>query len=508
MPKKKSERKSNQHYVSFTADVAVNKNTRAIKVVYNKTDGWVGFAKEYHDYLQVCTGVTRCFRNVLVADVDVCDGISSDEVVNNVLDVCLTIGFVFPSMYQIHLSNNHIQFYWLFTESVAVKRYDRESKTIKSLSNHKKYNDMRLVLFCLMNGDRKFTGWRIKNPFCDTDYAMDEKNGFKTIFLTDKGWSDKDPNTYVKYDFKRMYECLMSVYERCGESIGRLYELGNICGQWSSSDDFVYFLQHRKDKSVEIDEKTECNESEESDNAYRDLCLSVSGRNEFVRRYTYRVVRENYNKITKDRCRELVFEKLKDFKKDNPKSDPYTDEEFGRDFSGAYDNAVANFDENLCKQKSTERQIQNSIINRKCEKIYNMIKMVNYLQENKFYTRNCLKFNKVVADYLGMSVETVRKYKEELCIDGKTCEIKRKNLKFLTENFFEYYNYVNAIGNYHIDRCIGVYKYKSKKDETEMLDRIHSVFDKETVDVFMKNNPITKNADRIKQIQTEWQAHV
>lgn len=484
-------------------DVARGKNDkRTYYVVKDSNKSYVDILRsDLRDYLQVTTGRNHYIRDVLVVDVDNCPNASPSEIIDNVADICIIIGLPLPSAYQVHRANNHIQLYWFLKEGVVVKKREGRGSDVKMKPTefHRMYLNAIKLLRILMNGDSQFTGWHIKNVFYNS-------SDFKSYWSVGNGWVDTMPPKVLSYGFEDIYNNLTTVISRCSDSeIAELYDLGNLCRQYNDIGTFISDLKLRKRKKTELGKIAD---SRSSVNIEDDLLMCKS-RNKFTRECAYTILREYNGEISYDKCREIAYARLDEYRKKLNKSEPYTDEEFERDFKSAYDNAVETYDPDLTYQPYTQQQLDNSIAQRKYKEFKNMLIMANFIHDNPIYVRNTAKFNRVIADVIGVTPQSVSNYKRKLGIEKTTCEVKRRNLKPLIDGFYDYYKYCCSLGmtynNMSLDGKYKEYKYKDK--ENEMLKRIHDVFDNNAVEAFMKNNAI-KNVSGIEQISSEWKEHI
>lgn len=481
-----------KNYALVTTDVAERKGEPSRKVKARKGEDVLQVWRRFDGYLQVSTGIRRTVRDMLVVDVDTCDCIPYGRVLENIEDICVLLDFPLPSFYQLHLDNGHFQLYWLFKESIRIKGGGEECAKL-----HEDYKKLLKSAARVMFGDIKYTGWQCKNIF------YTDKSKYKTFWNGDTLWCEEEPAHVQRYSFREMFDKLFGSLRSIGDDeLAELYSLSNMCGTYQSVSDFKKKLGISNENDADV--RSESRKERAKERA--EMIKSKSaGRNEYVRMMTYSFVRETVRRGSLNECKSYVYSKLLEFKSDNPKAEPYTDEEFNRDCSMAYNDAVTNFDKNLCGRAYNDKQISNSAEMRAKLKTLNILRMYLLLRGNIRLVPNKSSNNKAVAFALGVDSRSVREYKNEIKIGKHTVSLTRETERAVRVLFDNYFSYCGSLMDAYKNMCEDGYftldKYKGK--ESEWLDRIRKVYDDAVVRMFTENIDI-KNADKKRKIQEEW----
>lgn len=495
----------------ISTDVAIDKDSKREKKKALSGENLIDFGKRHSIYIQISTGLTHNEREVFVADVDVCESVSYKDVLRNIEDICCITKFPLPSCLQRHTTNDHMQLYWFFDRRVVVKKFLYNNKHIDDTRcgyNHSRYLYGLHTIAALMCGDRQFTGWQMKNVFYDNPNSAGE---FESIWNTDDGWSDTEPKHIKTYSFERMCDVLQNMFKNYSiKDFTRLYELSNICGKYKDVYEFIAELD--PDKTKYRLSKRDTKKLETAYDNKRNGC-HYNGRNDCVRQSTLLYIRLCGKYADYDEGLDFVKEQLAEFMKTYHNDNPYTDSELLRDYQSTYIWAVKTYDESKAKKMYTEQQCKNSVEHRTYKKMFSEIRMLNFIETNPKYIRNTLSTNKVIAELLGVTAAQVSNYKKELGITKTTIVLKRKNKKPIIDKFVDYFSYVDSLGRTYYNMCMdGCFKSsKTKrykyKNEDDWLKRIRSVYDKDEIAAFLKNNKVP-NVNNGENIQTEWERHI
>ncbi len=439
-------------------EFAKNKNMPRKKIKAGKKH-IIELCKENSDYLQASTGSSHDKRGIITVDIDInlpdnVDGKTQIEqyvigFLEKRFNIVNALGLPLPTSYQIHLTNGHVQLFWVLEKEITIKKLNRKTIYDKNIEREWLYLEntfmwekyMRVLRFLnvIFGGDPAFTGWQIKNMFLSDEIF---KSSFKTIWNNKSSWSENEPKKLLKHDFYMMHELVMSYIEdpkskkfdilcNCLTNVGidqiRLKKF--ICGE------LLFDRQDIIRYGVKVDK-----------NRKSDINL---GRNQFVRMKTFEIIRAYDNKIPMNKCKVIVRQLLENALREHgtlkgtKNKGSYTDKDFDRDFYATYRYANLTYDKKKCGSGYTDEQRERAEKQKRAKKNARLCILLAFLEENPNLiadnSKNCEELRKLFSDY-GITIKsnnTISSYKRQLSIKKDQKKLSPKNYKKADKGFDE-----------------------------------------------------------------------
>lgn len=504
-----SDHNSMIHQYLNTSDVAKSKNMPRQKVEANGQH-IIDICKQCSDFLQVSTGSSHDKRGIIVADIDLkCpDNVKTHrqkkEFANKYLlkkiELLSALGFPMPTSYQIHLTNGHVQVFWVLEKEIIIKKiackevFDNGRKRLGYyLDNTDVWEQYMKVLRCmniLYGGDAAFTGWQIKNMFL-TDKIF--KRSFQTIWNDNGTWSETEPQKIKKHKFQSMLDIVNDyVSDPKGEKFKIISDLMEGFGTPKKVFREIVcneFMMTENEKArFGLDPKTiTTKKSTQADLNY--------GRNQFVRMKVFEVVRAYKNHISSEKCKIIVYELLKSalkkygVLKGTKNKGAYTKKDFDRDFDSTYKYATLTYDENKCHyNKYTPEQRERAECQKRAKKNARLSILLVLLEEHPELipdtNANSKKLIECFAKYEIdiKSVNTISNYKSQLGISKKQTKLSPKNYKKSDIGYDERMARIQELKSVH-----------SKLDKSKMSDSKNKAWENR-----LKNLDTTRTDSRYK----------
>ena len=445
-----SENNSKAHNYISCCDFAKSKNMPR-EFVEARGRHIMDICREKSDYLQASAGSTHETRGIIVVDID-CEppkGVSDrDEIIKRTnetlrkkFEIFKAVGIPYPTSYQIHTTNGHVQLFWALEHEVRIKTLKWTKRPENGIPRNYAYFEnlpawgrfMRVSRFLnvIFGGDPAFTCWQIKNMFLsDPVFA----GSFKTVWNSDGVWSDAEPAVPVMYPFAELHGAVMSCIGDPASERFRL--LGKILDGFGAGKSAIADAIRGNDIPVgkNVLERYGVKKNR-ADKSRADINL---GRNQFVRMTTFEVVRAYKNAIHMDDARIIVRKRLEDELKKHGRlggtknNSAYTENDFERDFSGTYFYATATYKE---AGKFSEEQNERSRSQRAAKKNYRMSVMLNILERHPELIANKDKNNRVIKELMAeegitfKSTRPVYDYKKELGIASNQHVLYKRNYR-------------------------------------------------------------------------------
>ena len=467
------------HLYELGCEFAKSKDIPRVYVMANDRH-IIDICQDKKEYLQASSGSTHTKRGIITVDKDQeipssIIAMGGDAVVTYVkheiekyFKVLEKMNFPLPTSYQIHTTNGHFQMFWVLEHEIKIKELkwsnrlfgkNERNRFYAYLDNTemwKKYMRTTRFLNILFGGDTSFTGWQIKNMYLDDPIY---NKVFRTFWNNGNGWQIEIPNEIVKCGFKKLHENVMgyvvnpnsekfmnfcSIMSELGTNENNLKEL--VCEELILGNKIIekYGVDVKKGKTCKISIN--------------------SGRNEFVRKTTFAVLREYGIGITMEEAYKIVYKRYKDALKNSggkfkgtKNNGPYSDSDFQRDFSGTFMYGVATY---RYPKKFTDEQTQRSIEQRKAKKGKNLAAILVVMENNPKLVKNTTKNNMAIKDMLEknnvkIGLRTIYNYKKELGITKDQTKLYKKNYKKADERHDQsigrYNELYDAFGTVHKD---------------------------------------------------------
>lgn len=439
-----------------SADFGKSKNVPRTKV-YSGNKDIIDLCKEQSEYLQASTGTSHDKRGIITVDLDlkkptnINTHAKTKKFVESYLQkrfaLSKALGIPLPTSYQIHLTNGHVQLFWVLKKEIIIK--EKNYNTIKEngkprnfyyLDKKDLWNDYKKLLKFLSifyDGDPAFTGWQIKNMFVsDKIYKKD----FLTIWNDNGVWSETEPQTLKRYKFERLYEI---IYEYISNPDSEKFKLLNrIMPPSNHKTNFteLIFVEFMLD-----DPKIQKQLTQKNYKTVKSTCANLKyGRNQFVRMSVYATIRAFNNKISFKYCKIIVEECLssaiKEYKKlkGTKNNTPYTKEDFNRDFASTYNHARLTYDKNKCNPSGyySPEQRERAECQKRTKKNARLVTLLAILYENPnlipYTHKNSIAIIKLfkIHNIIIKSTNTISNYKKQLNINKNQTRLSPKNYKF------------------------------------------------------------------------------
>lgn len=451
-----SDNNSMIHSYLKTSDVAKNKNMPRKKVEANGRH-IVDIYKQHSDFLQVSTGSSHDKRGIITADIDIRrpDNIKTHrqtkkfvtDYLKKKFEMTSALGFPMPTSYQIHLTNGHVQVFWVLEKEITIKKiackevFDHGEKRLEYfLANTDVWNPyMKVLRFMniLYGGDPAFTGWQIKNMFL-TDKIF--KHSFQTIWNDNGTWSETEPQKIKKHKFNSLLDIVNSfVSNPKDEKFNIMSDLME--GFGTAKNVFreivcneLMMTQNEKSRFGLDPNTITTNKSTHADLNY--------GRNQFVRMKVFEVVRAYKNHISSEKCKTIVYELLKTalkkygVLKGTKNKGAYTKKDFDRDFNSTYRYATLTYDKNKCHYNGyTPEQRERAECQKRTKKNARLSTLLVLLEEHPELIPDTNANSKKLIEFFAeydidiKSVNTISNYKSQLGISKKQTKLSPKNYK-------------------------------------------------------------------------------
>lgn len=487
-------------------EVAKDKNVPREKKLSNGQH-IIDMCKEYSDYLQVSTGSQHDKRGIIAADLDLSIPENESDVKSFVLDKLTKyfdrmniLGISLPTSYQIHLTNGHVQMFWVLEDEITIKKF--KHKLITDLGITRKvyyfentglwsaYRRVQHFYAYLTDGDHNFTGWQIKNMFL-TDEVF--KDSFHTMWLNDDRYTEEEPENIKTYSFTVLHNEIYDIVKNPQKTDIFLNIIGHgdiveqekehmICDEFMLSKSVqAKFEIHKEKKNIVISE----------------------GRNQFVRMKTYEFVRLYKNNISADRCRRMVKTALNAALKEHGKlpgtknETPYTETDFERDFSGAYYHAVTTYTSYSGYTDEQRERAKKQLANKKNVAQMALLAVLEEHPELIPSTKpNNEKIAELITEYnpnvIIKSYNTISNYKNELGIKNTQKKLSPKNYKKADKAYRE--RIVRKIELCNTYKEIKDTMYMSKEQKESWEKRMSTISSsKKVFDIYKKRKRLTSS---------------
>ena len=459
-----SEQNSKTYLQKSTSDFAKSKNMPRKKISSNNKH-IIELIKENSGYLQVSTGSSHDKRGIIAADIDLkrpygkWTHAKTKKYVLKYLkprfEMCSALGIQLPSSFQIHLTNGHVQLFWILDDEITIKETKYKTaetpngeRSIMYLENNNMWEPyMKVMRFMniIFGGDLAFTGWQIKNMYLtDKIYEKD----FTTFWNKDNLFEETEPSKIKTFPFNKLYKTVSEyTSDLNSDKFKVLSEMMEGFGfdntQFKTLVFSESFMSPNDAKKYRINVKTITTNKSTHANI-------VMGRNQYVRMLTYEIIRIYQNNISHDRCKTIVKARLNAALKKYGKlggtknNGPYTSKDFDRDFEPTFKHARLTFNKNKCsKQGYTDEQRERAELQKRAKKNARLSTLIVILEENPSLIPDKLKNNKQIIELFKNyniainSPITISNYKKELGIKKDQKFLSPKNYKKADRNHDE-----------------------------------------------------------------------
>lgn len=451
-----SDNNSMIHSYLTTSDVAKSKNMPRTKAEANGQH-ILDICKQYSDFLQVSTGSSHDKRGIIAADIDLRrpDNVKTHrqtkKFVNGYLkkkfEVASALGFPAPTSYQIHLTNGHVQVFWVLEKEITIKKiackevFDNGRKRLEYyLANADVWEQyMKVLRFMniLYGGDPAFTGWQIKNMFL-TDKIF--KHSFQTMWNDNGTWSETEPQKIKKHRFQSLLDTVNSFVSNPKD--GKFNIMSDLMEGFGTAKN-VFREIVCNELMMTQNEKARFGLGPNTITANKPTCADLNyGRNQFVRMKVFEVVRAYKNHISPEKCKTIVYELLKaalkkyGVLKGTKNKGAYTKKDFDRDFSSTYRYATLTYDKNKCHCNGyAPEQRERAECQKRTKKNARLSTLLVLLEEHPELTPDTNANSRKLIEFFAecgidiKSVNTISNYKSQLGISKKQTKLSPKNYK-------------------------------------------------------------------------------
>lgn len=501
------------HYSGF--DIAKDKTVPREIVPANGKPA-IDLCRQYSDYIQVSAGSTHAKRGIVVCDIDLempSSKVDTIDYVQSVMEKHFKnmeiLGVSKPTSYQIHLTNGHVQAFWVLENEIFIKRQVTDFRIYAQVE--RKYYELvevranieyhRLLSFYayLMGGDQNYTGWQIKNMFISDEIF---KDSFKTFWLDGDKYTDVEPQNMVKYAFQDLHKEIYGIISSPDKTDAFYNIIGKPKPTKEEETDIIcnkYKLSKTVQKKFNIVKKN------------KEINV-LEGRNQFVRRKTFEFIRIYKNKLEMSRCRELVRAALNDALRKygrlagTKNNSPYTEREFERDFTGAYNYGVATYNP---YRGYTDEQRRRAWKQAHDKKNVAQMAVLAILEEHPELIPSTRSNNKKIIELIPeynpnvkiKATNTIANYKKELGIKNTQKKLSPKNYKKTDKAYHARILRKHELRNTYI-----------RKDETkitehkkrEWIKRISAIEGTQKVyDIYIKRKRFTSDLTSVEYVIDE-----